>query len=234
MLPLRIRFGMRRGGVSLRLAASEERTADRGRASRWLAPSAALFASLCASLALVFMPSPVARAADDAGAALAAVPKPIDLDGLFEKLKDAPDAASAAFTAHAIEQRWARSGSDTADLLMQRANAALGAGDRPLAIEIIDRVIFLEPNWAEGWNRRATIFFLEEDFSRSVADIEEVLRREPRHYGALMGLAGILERIGDDRKALRTYQRVLEIYPTLANAQKGADRLKSRLGETAL
>jgi hypothetical protein len=61
-----------------------------------------------------------------------------------------------------------------------------------------------------------------------------VLRREPRHYGALMGLAGILEHIGDDRKALRAYERVLEIYPTLPNAHKGADRLKSRLGETAL
>jgi tetratricopeptide (TPR) repeat protein len=162
------------------------------------------------------------------------VQKPIDLDGLFEKLKNAPDAASAAFTSRAIEQRWSHSGSDTADLLMERANTALAAGDHPLAIELIDRVIFLEPNWAEGWNRRATIFFLDEDLSRSVADIEEVLKLEPRHFGALMGLAGILERVGNDRRALETYERVLGIYPTLPAAQKGVERLKARLGDTSI
>jgi tetratricopeptide (TPR) repeat protein len=172
-----------------------------------------------------------AFAADDAPAP---VQKPIDLDGLFERLKNAPDAASAAFTSRAIEQRWSHSGSDTADLLMERANTALTAGDHPLAIELIDRVIFLEPNWAEGWNRRATIFFLDEDFARSAADIEEVLKLEPRHFGALMGLAGILEHIGSDRKALQTYERVLEIYPTLPAAQKGVERLKARLGDTSI
>jgi tetratricopeptide (TPR) repeat protein len=199
-------------------------------------PGARLLASamsLLIGLALLAVPpGQGALAADDAS--MVAVPKAIDIDGLFERLKNAPDAAAAAFTSRAIEQRWARSGSDTADLLMQRANTALAAGDRPLAIELIDRVIFLEPNWAEGWNRRATIFFLDEDLSRSASDIEEVLRLEPRHFGALMGLAGILERIGDDRKALRAYERVLEIYPTLAAAQKGAERLKSRLGDTAI
>jgi len=176
----------------------------------------------------------MARAAPDRDPSMVAVPKPIDLDGLFVKLKQAPDEASAAITAHAIEQRWARSGSDTADLLMQRANAALAAGERPLAIEILDRIIVLEPDWAEAWNRRATIFFLEDDLSRSAADIQEVLAREPRQFGALMGLAGILERIGDERKALRVYQLVLAIYPLLPAAQKGMERLNAKFGDTPI
>jgi tetratricopeptide (TPR) repeat protein len=188
---------------------------------------------LLAGLAIFTAPGTGALASESSDA-LAAAPKPIDLDGLFEKLKNAPDAAAAAFTSHAIEQRWARSGSDTADLLMQRANTALAAGDRPLAIEILDRIVFLEPNWVEAWNRRATVFYLDDDLSRSASDIEEVLKLEPRHYGALMGLAGILERIGDDRKALQAYERVLAIYPTLPGAQKAVERLKSRLGDTSI
>ncbi len=166
---------------------------------------------------------------------MVAVPKaPLDLDGLFAKLKEAPDTESAAVTSRAIQQRWARSGSDTADLLMQRADAALAGGDRPLAIEILDRIIALDPEWAEAWNRRATVFFLEDDLSRSAADIQEVLAREPRHFGALMGLAGILERIGDEHKALEAYERVLSVYPLLPAAQKGVERLKVHFNDVPI
>ena len=226
VLALRTLEGEWRGELA---RAAVRAAVQRGLAVRMIACAAAA----CIGLTLLAAPLGARTFAADDGS-LTAVPKPIDMDGLFEKLKNAPDAASAAFTSHAIEQRWSHSGSDTADLLMQRANTALAAGDRPLAIELIDRVIYLEPNWAEGWNRRATLFFLDEDFSRSASDIEEVLRLEPRHFGALMGLAGILERIGDERNALEAYQRVLEIYPTLPPAQKAVERLKSKLGDTSL
>ena len=185
---------------------------------------------LCASLSSIGD----ARAADR-DSSMVAVPKaPLDLDGLFAKLKEAPDTESAAVTSRAIQQRWARSGSDTADLLMQRADAALAGGDRPLAIEILDRIIALDPEWAEAWNRRATVFFLEDDLSRSAADIQEVLAREPRHFGALMGLAGILERIGDEHKALEAYERVLSVYPLLPAAQKGVERLKVHFNDVPI
>jgi tetratricopeptide (TPR) repeat protein len=157
-----------------------------------------------------------------------------DLDNLFTKLKKAPDEAAAAIASRSIEQSWARSGSDTADLLMQRADAALTSGDRTLAIEILDRIIAINPDWAEAWNRRATVFYLEDDIVRSAHDVREVLAREPRHFGALMGLAAILERIGDERKALVVYERVLDIYPLLAGAQKGAERLKAKYGDVPL
>ena len=229
MLALRIPCGARPGEASRIPVCPKGRPRPLGRGPRLRATIAVLMAGL----ALLAAPATPSIAAGDPDT-MVAVPKPLDLDGLFDKLKNAPDAAAAAFTSHIIEQRWARSGSDTADLLMQRANAALGAGDRPLAIEILDRIVYLEPNWVDGWNRRATIFFLDEDYSRSAADIEQVLRIEPRHYGALMGLAGILERIGDERKALQAYERVLTVYPTLPAAQKAVDRLKARLGNSAI
>ena len=200
-------------------------------ARRGARPLSVFAGMLAMSLAVITVPATMARAADSS---TVAVPKPIDLDGLFAKLKQAQDVEVAQRIQRAIEQRWARSGSDTADLLMQRADAAISAGDRPLAIEILDRIIVLDPDWAEAWNRRATVFFLEEDFARSAADIQHVLLLEPRQFGALMGLAGILERIGNERKALEAYQRVLDIYPLLPGAQKSADHLKSELGDTSL
>ncbi|SEC23664.1 Tetratricopeptide repeat-containing protein [Rhizobiales bacterium GAS191] len=227
MLPKRIVATTRLGGTMP--ACAGKRAARQGRA----AFAAALIAAGTLSFAaLTALPSAAAYAADRDG--MVAVPKPLDLDGLFEKLKQAPDASSAAITSHAIAQRWAKSGSDTADLLMQRADAALAAGEQPLAIEILDRVLVIEPDWAEAWNRRATVFFLQEDLSRSAADIQEVLAREPRHFGALMGLGGILERIGDDRKALIAYQRVLAIYPLLPAAQKAVERLTVKVGDTPI
>ena len=229
MLASRIPSGARPGEASRVLVCPKGKPRPLARGARLRA----MIAALMAGSALLAAPATTSIAAGDSDA-MVAVPKPLDLDGLFDKLKNAPDAAAAAFTSRIIEQRWARSGSDTADLLMQRANAALAANDRPLAIEILDRIVYLEPNWVDGWNRRATIFFLDEDYSRSAADIEQVLRIEPRHFGALMGLAGILERIGDERKALEAYERVLTVYPTLPAAQKAVDRLKARLGNSAI
>jgi len=203
--------------------------------SRRLGRTIALIARALAGFCVLGPAVEMGAHAADPGSSMVAVPRvPLDLDGLFAKLKQAPDAESAASTSRAIQQRWSHSGSDTADLLMQRADQALAGGDRPLAIEILDRLIVLDPDWAEAWNRRATVFFLEDDLSRSAADIQEVLAREPRHFGALMGLGGILERIGDDRKALEAYERVLEVYPLLPSAQKAVERLKTHLKEVPI
>ncbi|MBV9567232.1 MAG: tetratricopeptide repeat protein [Hyphomicrobiales bacterium] len=233
MLPLRIVLAERGEGVVPILAVGIQPhrvPAPVRRALTGFAFLAAIFAG-CSS----FVGSTVMARAADADSSMVAVPRaPLDLDGLFAKLKQAPDAEAAAVTSRAIQQRWSHSGSDTADLLMQRADAALAGGDRPLAIEILDRLIAIDPDWAEAWNRRATVFFLEDDLSRSAADIQEVLAREPRHFGALMGLGGILERIGDDHKALEAYERVLEVYPLLPSAEKAVERLKTHFKEVPI
>ena len=138
-----------------------------------------------------------------------------NLDTLFAALKIAPDAESAK----AIEQRiwalWMVSGSDTCNLLMGRVKAATDEKDNELAIKLLDSVIALKPDYTEAWNRRATIYFLMTDYGHSLADIREVLIREPRHFGALSGLGLILQEIGDDKHALEAYRRALAIDPHL-------------------
>jgi len=233
MLPSRIVSAARgKGAVPVPVAGTDPRSADAN--SRGVRRGLVLITGIFAGFfAFVALPEMAAHAGE--ADSMVAVPRaPLDLDGLFAKLKQAPDAESAAVTSRAIQQRWAHSGSDTADILMQRADVALAGGDGPLAIEILDRLIALDPDWAEAWNRRATVFFLEDDLSRSAADIQEVLAREPRHFGALMGLGGILERIGDEHRALEAYERVLEVYPLLPSAQKAVERLKTHVKEVPI
>lgn len=148
------------------------------------------------------------------------------LDKLFERLAAAKTAEEAKGIANLIQRRWARSGSDTADLLMSRAQQAVKAQELPLAIELLDRVIALEPDWAEGWNQRANALFLLGDPIRSLYDIGETLKREPRHYGAMMGLGTILRQQGDDKRAMVAYRQVLAIYPELEAVKEAVEALK--------
>jgi len=137
------------------------------------------------------------------------------LDFLFGALKAAPDDE----TAKAIEQRiwamWVRTPSDTAGLLMTRVQKAIEAKDSDLAIQLLDAIVKIKPDYVEAWNRRATIYYLKKDYGHALADIREVLKREPRHFGALSGLGLILQDIGDDKQALEVYRRALAVYPRL-------------------
>jgi tetratricopeptide (TPR) repeat protein len=135
------------------------------------------------------------------------------LDTLFDALKVAPNAESAKAIEERIWALWIVSGSDTCNLLMGRAKLAADEKDYDLAIKLLNAVIELKPDYVEGWNRRATIYYLKKDYAHSIADIREVLTREPRHFGALSGLGLILQEIGDDKHALEAYRRVLAIDP---------------------
>jgi tetratricopeptide (TPR) repeat protein len=138
-----------------------------------------------------------------------------NLDFLFGALKVAPDDE----TAKAIEERiwamWAVSRSDTTNLLMTRVHTAVEAKDIDLAIKLLDAVVKIKPDYVEAWNRRATLYYMKKDYGRSIADIREVLKREPRHFGALSGLGLMLQDVGDDKGALEVYRRALAVYPRL-------------------
>jgi len=138
-----------------------------------------------------------------------------NLDFLFGALKAAPDDA----TAKAIEERiwtvWAASRSDTTNLLMTRVKTAVEAKDLDLAVKLLDSIVKIKPDYVEGWNRRATIFYMRKDYGRALNDIREVLKREPRHFGALAGFGLILQDIGDDRQALEVYRRALAVHPRM-------------------
>lgn len=138
-----------------------------------------------------------------------------DLEFLFGALKVAPDDTSAKAIEQRIWAQWMVSPSDTTNLLMTRVRTAIEAKDMDLAIKLLDGIVKIRPDYLEGWNRRATLFYMKKDYGRSLADIREVLRREPRHFGALAGLGLILQDIGDDKRALDAYRRALDVYPRL-------------------
>jgi len=146
------------------------------------------------------------------------------IDFLFEALKAAPDEESAKLVENRIWALWFASGSDTADLLMSRVKTATDAKELDLAIELLDKIVAIKPDYVEAWNRRATVYFMKKDYGRSVADIAQVLSREPRHFGALTGLGTILQELGDDRHALEIYRRALAVHPRL---QKVPDIIKA-------
>ncbi|MEW6449066.1 MAG: tetratricopeptide repeat protein [Pseudomonadota bacterium] len=137
------------------------------------------------------------------------------LDFLFEALKVAPDADSAKHIENRIWALWIASGSDTANLLMTRVKEAVDGKDIDLAIKLLDALIELRPEYVEAWNRRATLYYLKKDYVRAMADIRQVLAREPRHFGAISGLGMILQEFGDDKHALEAFRRAVAIHPHL-------------------
>ena len=114
------------------------------------------------------------------------------LDLMFSRLAKTTDERRANRIARHIMRRMSQSGSDTVDFLMLRAGEALQTREFGLALDLLDGVVRLKPDFAEGWNRRATIHFMMGNYGQSIADIEQVLIREPRHWGALAGLSMIL------------------------------------------
>ena len=137
------------------------------------------------------------------------------LDFLFGALKAAPDEASAKHVEARIWAIWLQTPSDTAALLMMRAKAAIDAQQTEVALKLLNAIIKLRPDYTEAWNRRATLYYLQNDYMRSLADIEQVLIREPRHFGALAGLGMIMQDLGDDKRALDAFRKALAVNPHL-------------------
>ena len=138
-----------------------------------------------------------------------------NIDKLFEALKVAPTDDSAKFIENRIWALWIASGGDTATLLMSRVKTAMEGKNLDLAIKLLNAIVDIRPEYIEAWNRRATIYYMKKDFSHALEDIREVLKREPRHFGALSGLGMIFEEIGDDKQALEAFRRALAVHPHL-------------------
>jgi tetratricopeptide (TPR) repeat protein len=137
------------------------------------------------------------------------------LDFLFGALKAAPDEASARHVEARIWALWMQTPSDTAALLMTRVKAAMDAKNIDIALKLLDSVVKLRPDYVEAWNRRATLYYLKNDYRHSLEDIQQVLMREPRHFGALAGLGMIMQDIGDDKRALDAFRKALAVNPYL-------------------
>jgi tetratricopeptide (TPR) repeat protein len=151
------------------------------------------------------------------------------LDFLFGALKAAPDEASAKHVEARIWALWLQTPSDTAALLMTRAKAAMEAQQVDVALKLLDAVVRLRPDYIEAWNRRATLYYLKNDYTHSLEDIEQVLVREPRHFGALAGLGMIMQDIGDEKRALEAFRKALAINPHLEKVPELVKQLTEKI-----
>ncbi|MGH6812393.1 MAG: tetratricopeptide repeat protein [Methylocella sp.] len=147
------------------------------------------------------------------------------LDALLGRLREARDPTDAQRIAASIERVWLQTDSDTANLLMQRAMVCTQAGNYPLALSLFDKLVAWEPDWAEAWNQRATTRFLAGDPDGAMADINRVMKLEPRHFGALAGMGMILQGAGLEKSALKIFKKALGIYPLEPNIQKLVEKL---------
>lgn len=151
------------------------------------------------------------------------------LDGLFGKLHDEESPARARKLARVIWKIWNRSGTPTGNILLQQAEKAMRAGQERVAGAILSTVIGQYPDFTEAWNKRATLRFLLGDYKGSIKDIKEVLKREPRHFGALSGLGLIYQRQGKNKLALEAFRRALAIHPHLKAARRAIKSLAGKV-----
>lgn len=151
------------------------------------------------------------------------------LDKLFSELKRARAEKAAQTIASRIWQQWFRSGSASIDLMMQWSNDAVKTRKFAVAMDFLDQVVTLAPEFAEGWNRRATLHFMMNNYAKSMADIQKTLELEPRHFGALAGMGMIMKNTGRKKLALEAYERVLDVYPMMRSAQQEVQELSEDL-----
>ncbi|RFC67774.1 MULTISPECIES: tetratricopeptide repeat protein [Mesorhizobium] len=184
-----------------------------------------------AVLALSLIVAPPALAAEQSGTPVQKGEQTHQqkLDQLFSELKRAQNERSAARIASRIMEEWTNSGSASIDLMMGWSKKAMEEQKFDIALDFLDQVVAMRPDYAEGWNRRATVHFMMQNYAKSMADIEQTLELEPRHFGAIAGMAQIFKARGNKQMAFDAYQRVLEIYPMMRNAQNEVATLSEEL-----
>ncbi len=147
------------------------------------------------------------------------------LESLLEALAETDDPMEIEDLENRIERIWHDPGSPSIDLLMTRGMAAREAGQYETALQHFTDVVELAPDYAEGWNQRATVYFLMDRYDEAVLDIERTVTLEPRHYGAWSGLGLIFMEIGNEQGALAAYRKALAINPHLNSAATAVKRL---------
>jgi tetratricopeptide (TPR) repeat protein len=154
------------------------------------------------------------------------------LDSLFSQLQITGSGQKARTIEKFIWKIWRESGDESVDQLMVDGVKAMGGGNYEGALIAFNSIVKGAPNFAEGWNKRATLYWLMGDFEKSVEDINRTLALEPRHFGALSGLAMIRESQERPLDALQAFERALEIYPAMPNAAERIRKLNRQLGES--
>ncbi len=153
------------------------------------------------------------------------------LGPLFARLKVTTNSSEAAQIQGLIWDLWMYSDKEDLNALMKQGTFALGARDFDLALESFNALIALAPNLAEAWNKRATLYYLMEDYDSSVADVKKTLALEPRHFGAIVGMGLMYEALGDREAALEAFRRGLEVNPHMPHIRKKSEQLAREIKE---
>ena len=151
------------------------------------------------------------------------------LPELFARLKSATGLETAQPIEAEIWTIWTQSDNDDVNILMKLAVDAMSREDYDTALTLLDKTVEVAPDFAEGWNKRATVLYLTGQLERSEADVAKVLELEPRHFGALSGLGLIRMAQGDPERALTAFRRALEVNPTMPGPQHWVEQLKTQV-----
>jgi tetratricopeptide (TPR) repeat protein len=149
------------------------------------------------------------------------------LDDLFQRLKAATSPAEAERIESAIWSLWRHRGDEAIDNAMRLGVIALHTGQLHDALAMFDRVVRAAPDFAEGWNKRATVYYMLQNFDASVADIRRTLALEPRHFGALSGMGLIYDALEKPEAAINVWEKALEIHPHMEGIRKRIKELRA-------
>jgi tetratricopeptide (TPR) repeat protein len=153
-----------------------------------------------------------------------------DARALRQALRDT-DAETRAIAEQALWRLWERSGNPQIDRLYLAGVEQMKSGDLHPAIATFTRIIRLKPEFAEGWNKRATLYFLAGEYGKSLADCAQVIKRNPHHFGALAGYGQIYLRLEDYTRARDYFRRALEVNPNMDNVRLNLHLLEQLLEE---
>jgi tetratricopeptide (TPR) repeat protein len=151
------------------------------------------------------------------------------LDGLFERLQEARSPLEAQAVEEQIWRLWLESDDPALDRLMVQGVAAMRTQDYAAALRTFDRMVDQAPDFAEGWNKRATVHYLMGHWRASVVDIQRTLALEPRHFGALFGLGLIYDALEQPEAALRSYEATLTVNPQSQSTLQRVRELRRQL-----
>ncbi|WP_193370310.1 tetratricopeptide repeat protein [Pelagibius marinus] len=175
----------------------------------------AILAAFCACLALS---APARADQNDAR-----------LEALFVRLLEAPGPGEAQLVEGLIWSIWVQSDDGAVQVLMHDGLEAMQQGNYPRALGKFEQMVLIAPDFAEGWNKRATVHYLLGNYEKSLADIDKTLALEPRHFGALAGRGLVYAELEDAPRALKAFEDALAIHPNLTSAAINASRLRKLL-----
>jgi tetratricopeptide (TPR) repeat protein len=178
--------------------------------------------AIATAVLLFALAAPPLSAAPDTGNAAR-------LEQLFQDLKNARTETDGLAIEEQIVAIWLDSGDAQINQQMSWAVAAMDANSWELALNYLNSIVVNKPDYVEGWNKRATLYFFIGRFDESLSDIAHTLALEPRHFGAIAGMGMIMEALGEQEKALEAYKRALAIDPQLTNIQLEIFLLEDKL-----